>query len=949
MNDLYPPGPQGVPAELTRPTAAYQQKAWLAVLSLGVFVLLYLALASWFCWTAYRVISDALASGTDGFLHYLVGGGAAFLAVFMLKALFFMKRGGTDGLTEITAADQPRLFAFLHRLADDAGAPRPARVYLSARVNAAVFYDLSVLNLLFPSRKNLEIGLALVNVLTVSEMKAVLAHEFGHFAQRSMAIGSWVYIAQQIASQVIAKRDALDKLLRMLSNFDVRVAWIGWILSLVVWSIRSLMDTLLRIVVLAQRALSRQMEFQADLVAVALTGSDEIVNALHKLQAADEAWSRTLSFTDAEVRQGRLPHDLFAIHHGVIDKTARILNDEHYGRVPPAKAVSGAAHRVFKTSFAQPPQMWSTHPASADREDNAKRVYLPCPHDARSAWLLFDDAQAVRQTVVQQLIGQAQVSPASEEDTLKALDERYSLVQYDARYRGAYLGRSIARHAVSAGELHQAALQQPDVLQALAALYPVRLSDDLSLLRDLDEERLTLQALRDKVYQAAGGRLVHRGREISRRDLPAAITQVNAEADEVRQRIVAHDQQCRAAHLNAAEQLGQGWRPYLLGLIEVLHYAEHTAADVRDAQGVLGNVVAIVTADGKVSSRELKRLVEAANMLHEVLGRVYAQRQELQLDASLLARMSVASWAEMLEDFSLPQADKANISNWLNAIDSWVNGAVGPLSALGTAALEQLLVAEREVADMLGGGAPCVAAAAPSEVPRAYATLLPGQERKRQNKLGLWDRFQTADGVLPAVARVAVAGTIVGAVLGFGAYTGAASSLSIYNGLAQPVTVVIGQQQLTVAPFSAAHDDVALDDRTTIEARTASGEIIERFEGEVSGHARHYVYNVAGASPLVEWTAVYGNAAEESPRMLGALRWMNSSADVFFAQPPQSVSTKGGGARRTVLAGPGDQVPQDILQLLTTEEDKSRVVQAHARWDAGAGAHAAAWAALARR
>ena len=35
-------------------------------------------------------------------------------------------------------------------------------MFLSNRVNAAVFYDLSLLNLIFPSKKNLEIGLPLV-------------------------------------------------------------------------------------------------------------------------------------------------------------------------------------------------------------------------------------------------------------------------------------------------------------------------------------------------------------------------------------------------------------------------------------------------------------------------------------------------------------------------------------------------------------------------------------------------------------------------------------------------------------------------------------------------------------------------------------------------------------------------------------------------------------------
>ena len=40
---------------------------------------------------------------------------------------------------------------------------------------------------------------------------------------------------------------------------------------------------------MAEQALSREMEFQADLVAVSVTGSDALVNALYKLQSADHA------------------------------------------------------------------------------------------------------------------------------------------------------------------------------------------------------------------------------------------------------------------------------------------------------------------------------------------------------------------------------------------------------------------------------------------------------------------------------------------------------------------------------------------------------------------------------------------------------------------------------------------------------------------------------------
>ncbi|HJW12794.1 MAG TPA: M48 family metallopeptidase, partial [Albitalea sp.] len=219
--------PSPLIAKLAKPTPAYKRRAWLAMAGLALFVTLYFALAGWFLLTAYRLTIGADAAAKSAFWGWIVGACAAFLAVFMLKAIFFIKHGGTDDSVEITPAQQPELFRFLHHLADKAGAPRPHKVFVSPRVNAAVFYDLSLLNLILPSRKNLEIGLGLVNALTLGELRAVLAHEFGHFAQRAMAVGRWVYVAQQIAAQLVARRDKLDDFLAALSHFDPRVAWVG--------------------------------------------------------------------------------------------------------------------------------------------------------------------------------------------------------------------------------------------------------------------------------------------------------------------------------------------------------------------------------------------------------------------------------------------------------------------------------------------------------------------------------------------------------------------------------------------------------------------------------------------------------------------------------------------------------------------------------------------------
>ena len=323
--------PQDLPPALKKQRRIYKQRALIAMAGLVLFVAFYFFLAGWFSWTAYHLFFQA--PGT--FVNILCGLMSGFLALFTIKSLFHVQHNTPSSYVEITAQQEPTLFAFLYRLADLAGAPRPKKVFLSNQVNAAVFYDVSFFNLIFPSEKNLVIGLGLVNVLTLAELKAVLAHEFGHFAQRSTAIGRWVYLAQQVTAHIVMERDALDGFLKGLSRIDIRIAWVGWILSLIVWSIRSLLETAFKCLILVQRALSREMEFQADLVAVSLTGSDAIVHALYRIHAADEAWARTLNFAASELKQNRLVEDLFDIQTSIIERYRVILDDEYYGAVPP--------------------------------------------------------------------------------------------------------------------------------------------------------------------------------------------------------------------------------------------------------------------------------------------------------------------------------------------------------------------------------------------------------------------------------------------------------------------------------------------------------------------------------------------------------------------------------------------------------------------------------------
>ena len=763
MDGIYPANPTNIPANLTKPSKAHKRHVWLAVLGLITFVVIYLALTTWFGWSSYNLIHSSITTGQGNLFTWIVALSSGFLTLFMVKALLFVKKGSIEQEYEVTAQSEPQLFKFLFRLADETGAPRPHRVFLSPRVNACVFYDLSLLNFFFPSKKNLEIGLPLVNALTISELKAVLAHEFGHFAQRSMALGNWVYIAQQIAAHIIAKRDALDNFLRFLSRIDLRIAWIGWILRLVVWSLRATMETIFNLVLLAQRALSREMEFQADLVAVSVTGSDALIHALHKLQAADEAWDRAQSFVNDQVREGKASKDFFAVQLRVIKHMSGILNDPNYGGVAQVPVDNPAQHRVFSADIAQPPRMWATHPYNHEREQNAKKIYVPGVLDDRSSWIIFDDAQALKEQFTTKLLSRFDVEYQPDEEIFSLLDKVYDREYLNSRYRGAYLGRSFVRHAAKPDVLYESNIDP--AISALSELYPEDLSAKLEQMRTLVRERDLLIALRDGFYTPPDGVIRFRGNEIKKRELPGVIEEVSGECARVQEVIFNHDKRCRTAHKCAAAQLGQGWDDYLTGLLALLHYADHMQANIADSRALLNNVYAVVTADRNVSSRELKRLVAAATDVFRALAIVYRDAGQVQLDTEIQQRLEIENWAASLGDFTFVAPDQQNISDWLNAVDSWLNATLGWLGALRQAALEQLLVSEARVAGWAKAGATATPAAARSQVPQSYPTLTPGEERALQKRLDLWDRFQTADGFVAGALRFVVAGSIIGGAL----------------------------------------------------------------------------------------------------------------------------------------------------------------------------------------
>src|SRR2546428_5215049 len=84
----YPASPPSVPPDLVRLSGPYRVQAWATVAALVGFAILYLGLAVWFARTAWRF----LRGGAD-FGRILLGLTSLFLFAFLVKGLFFVRRG----------------------------------------------------------------------------------------------------------------------------------------------------------------------------------------------------------------------------------------------------------------------------------------------------------------------------------------------------------------------------------------------------------------------------------------------------------------------------------------------------------------------------------------------------------------------------------------------------------------------------------------------------------------------------------------------------------------------------------------------------------------------------------------------------------------------------------------------------------------------------------------
>ncbi|MFC4910731.1 M48 family metallopeptidase [Actinomadura gamaensis] len=279
------------------------------------------------------VVFNVVVGIRGGFVFWILiaatGGGAA-----LLRGAFGRTRSARKddpGGLPVTEADQPRLWADVRELAAEVRAPAPGSIRLTPDANAAVHQRVWLFGLI-RGRITLVIGMALLNGLDRAELRAVLAHEFGHVAGGDTRLGPLVYRSQRrLVRTIVALRGSgkgVDKFLARIFGLYLRLC--------------------LRVTL----AVSRAQERAADRSAARVSGPETAAAALTAVGMAGELFEGFVQhYVTPLWRAGRYPVDLYG---GLRAFTV-------------ASAGEDGLERLRERVLARPSERWDTHPSIGER------------------------------------------------------------------------------------------------------------------------------------------------------------------------------------------------------------------------------------------------------------------------------------------------------------------------------------------------------------------------------------------------------------------------------------------------------------------------------------------------------------------------------------------------------------------------------------------------------
>ncbi len=422
----------------------FKKQATKSVLSIILFVTVYaiLFILSIALTVACVMAGIGLITSAPRLITIALGLGLASLGflvfVFLIKFIFKSHKIDRSHLIEIKHEDEPELFEMINDIVNQVGSKFPKRVYLSNEVNASVFYDSSFWSMFFPTKKNLLIGVGLVNMMTKDELKAILSHEFGHFSQRTMKVGSYVYNVNQVIFNMLYDNDSYDNLMQKWAEVSGYFSIFVFFASLIVRAIQWVLQMMYSVVNKSYMGLSREMEFHADEIASHVTGFRPLKTSLLRSEIANFSFNNVLSFYDLKVKENIKSENIYCEQRYVANFLSEKIGIPILNGLP--NVTLEYVNKLNKSKLVIEDQ-WSSHPTNEERIINLEKGnVLRDGNSEKLAREIFRKPDALEQKMTDVIFSNVQYEKEPSIITLEAFVEFYEKEYLDNIFATEYKG-----------------------------------------------------------------------------------------------------------------------------------------------------------------------------------------------------------------------------------------------------------------------------------------------------------------------------------------------------------------------------------------------------------------------------------------------------------------------------------------------------------------------------
>ncbi|MCX4691357.1 M48 family metallopeptidase [Streptomyces sp. NBC_01408] len=317
------------------------------------------------------------------------------LAVPIVRGMFMLRtpKGEPPAGVPVTEAQEPALWQAVREVAQQVGTRAPDEIVLIGEVNAAVSEDAELLGLRSGTRR-LYIGLPLMTGLDEMQLRAVLAHEMGHYANldtrltpliargRAQLIRTIEHFNARAENKVAKERAKQEKkaekrIAKGKQAKEVDTTGDGAMYR----AMAKLYTAYAKFYMRATLSSARRQELAADLASVRVAGRDSAASALRELGALGSAHEFYMgSYATLGVGAGLLPPpgQVFGGLRSLLDARSEELDE------------------LREELSTEPASPYDSHPALADRV--ARIEALPddgrTGQSARPALDLLSDADA---------------------------------------------------------------------------------------------------------------------------------------------------------------------------------------------------------------------------------------------------------------------------------------------------------------------------------------------------------------------------------------------------------------------------------------------------------------------------------------------------------------------------------------------------------------------------